>query len=149
MDINTPEFMGYFLDFSVEVTGFSQFDLRGTGQTSLYFNTICGIIGSEMFGELLSIFRDSGVEPILVSPKLGPIARNIIKLWYIATWEELPAVWHDLFGASINDSTFIVDPYAYPEGLVWKTIGATPPAANPHGYGSWSLPPSVKMPKTA
>ncbi|MEA5470608.1 hypothetical protein [Spirulina sp. 06S082] len=141
MNIDAPEFMEYFLDFSIVATGFSRFDLLGTGQTSLYFDTVRGIIGGEMFAELLQIFHDRGLDPILVSPKLGPIARNIIKLWYIATWEELSPIWHEMFGAGLNDATFIVAPYAYPEGLLWKTIGVNPPAAKPPGYGTWSAPP--------
>ena len=99
MDIDSCEFMDkfmeYFLDFSVAVTGFSRFDLLGTGQSSLYFDTIRGVIGSEIFGELLQTFHDHGLDQILESGKLAPIARNIIKLWYMATWEELPPEWRE------------------------------------------------------
>ncbi|MEM9922715.1 MAG: hypothetical protein AAF915_03000 [Cyanobacteria bacterium P01_D01_bin.50] len=145
MDIDTPKFMEYFLDFSVAVTGFSRFDLQGTGQASLYFETIRGIIGGEMFRELLQTFQDGGVDDILISAKLGPIARNIIKLWYMATWEQLPEAWRKTFGSRQNDSTFIVSPYAYPEGLLWSAIGVNPPAAKAPGYGTWSEPPSFTL----
>ncbi|MDJ0717460.1 MAG: hypothetical protein QNJ54_25115 [Prochloraceae cyanobacterium] len=161
MDIDTPEFMEYFLDFSVAVTGFSRFDLQGTGQVSLYFSTIRGIIGDQIFGELLQTFHDldrkakrennqsvltDGISfEILVSGKLGPIARNIIKLWYTAIWYQLPSPWQEKFGARQNDITFIVSPYAYPEGLLWPAIGVNPPGAKAPGYGTWSEPPSVKL----
>ena len=161
MDIDRPEFMEYFLDFSAAVTGFSRFDLQGTGQVSLYFTTIRGIIGGDIFGELLQTFHDLDVKAksendesiltdglnfeILVSGKLGPIARNIIKLWYVATWYQLPVAWREKFGARQNDTTFIVSPHAYPEGLLWPTIGVNPPAAKAPGYGTWSEPPSVKL----
>nr|WP_229415582.1 hypothetical protein [Moorena bouillonii] len=143
--MDRSELMKHFLDFSVEVTGFDQFDLQGTGQATLYFDTIWGVIGGEMFGELLQDFQKyKNVDKILASPKLGPIARNIIKLWYMATWEELPAVWRERFGATLNDSTFIPSPYAYTEGLLWPAIGINPPAAKAPGYGTWSEPPRIE-----
>jgi len=145
VDIDKPEFMEYFLDFSAEMTGFSRFELQGTGQATLYFDTIRGVIGGEMFGKLLQTFNDSGLEQILTSPKLEVIARNITKLWYIATWEQLPSVWHEQFGAQLNDDTFIASPQAYPEGLVWRAIGVNPPGAKAPGYGTWSETPSVSL----
>ena len=75
-----------------------------------------------------------------------PIARNIIKLWYIATWEVLPEPWHDLYNTSQEDTEdFIPAAQAYPEGLVWKSVGVNPPGANAPGYGTWSEPPSVSL----
>lgn len=146
MNIDTPEYMEYFLDLSVAVTGFSRFELEGTGQAPLYFDTVRSIIGRQMFGELLQIFHEEGLEQVLESERLGPISRNIIKLWYVATWEKLPTAWLEKFGATLNDATtFIADPYAYPEGLLWKTIGVNPPAANAPGYGTWSEPPLVSL----
>ena len=116
--------------------------MQGTGQADLYFDTIWGVIGGQMFGELLQAFQEpEDVEKILASPKLGPIARNIIKLWYIATWEQLPVVWRQKFGATLSDSTFIPSPYAYTEGLLWPAIGINPPAAKAPGYDTWSKPP--------
>ncbi|WP_392530919.1 hypothetical protein [Nostoc sp. C117] len=163
MDINTPEFREYFLDFSVAVTGFSRFHLHGTGQVSLYFDTIRNIIGAEIFGELLQTFHDLEEKAefsddksflatklrsdIMASEKLGAIARNIIKLWYVATWYQLPQDWREVFGTKENDKTFVVSPQAYPEGLLWPTIGVNPPAAKAPGYGTWSEPPSVSLSK--
>jgi hypothetical protein len=161
MDINTPEFREYFLDFSVAITGFSKFHLRGTGQVSLYFETIRDIIGGEMFGELLQTFHDIKTKAefnddqsiltlrlrtdILGSEKLGPIARNIIKLWYVATWYELPQDWRNVFGTKEKDQTKVASPEAYPEGLLWPTIGVNPPAAKAPGYATWSEAPSVTL----
>lgn len=161
MDINAPDFMEYFLDFSVVLTGFSRFHLQGTGQASLYFRTIRDIIGQDMFGEILQTFHRLDLEAqnkndesiltnklryeIFGSEKLGPIARNIIKLWYVATWYELPKDWRDVFGIKENDKTFIPSPQAYPEGLLWPTIGVNPPGAKAPGYATWSEPPSVTL----
>jgi hypothetical protein len=145
VNIDAPEFTGYFLEFSAAVTGFSQFHLQGTGQAALYFNTVRGIVGGQIFEELLQTFHDYGVDAVLMSGKLGPIARNIIKLWYIATWEQLHSEWRERFGVPVNDGTFIAAPYAYPEALVWSAIGVNPPGAKAQGYGTWSDPPSVSL----
>ncbi|MEA5515808.1 hypothetical protein [Nodularia sp. UHCC 0506] len=161
MEMNADEFMDYFLDLSVTLTGFSRFHLQGTGQASLYFDTILNIIGKDMFAELLLTFHRLNFEAqnnndesilttgirceILGSEKLGPLARNVIKLWYIATWYQLPSAWRDVFGTKQNDQTFIPSPQAYPEGLLWPTIGVNPPGAKGLGYGTWSEPPSVSL----
>jgi hypothetical protein len=73
--------------------------------------------------------------------KLGPVARNVIKLWYAGTWYELPKEWTESFGALANDGTFTASPQAYPEALLWRAIGANPPGARAPGYGSWAFPP--------
>ncbi|MCP2727833.1 hypothetical protein [Limnofasciculus baicalensis] len=160
MDINGPEFE-YFLDLSVVLTGFSRFHLQGTGQAALYFETVLDIIGEDIFGELLQTFHTIDIQSknknyelilnrrlrseILGSEKLGPIARNIIKLWYVANWYQLPPGWRNVFGAKENDQTFIPSPQAYPEGLLWPTIGVNPPGAKGLGYATWSEHPSVKI----
>lgn len=161
MTINTSEYKEYFLEFSVAVTGFSKFHLQGTGQATLYFDTVRKIIGDQIFGELLQSFHDLKTKAefaddksiltkamrsqILGSEKLGPIARNIIKLWYVATWYQLPQQWRDVYGTKQQDGTFVVSPQAYPEGLLWPAIGVNPPAAKAPGYATWSEPPSVSL----
>lgn len=162
MGINAFDPRKSFLEFSVVLTGFSQFHLQGTGQLSLYFDTIRDIIGEDMFWEVLqtfdqlhlpekdsdnyeSILNDELRSKILGSQKLGPIARNIIKLWYMSTWYPLPQEWRDVFGVREKDILFIPSPQAYPEGLLWPTIGVNPPGAKGPGYGTWSEPPSVSL----
>lgn len=161
MDINAPEFQEYFLNLSVVLTGFSRFHLLGTGQASLYFETVRDIIGGDLLQELLHTFHrldekakiadDESIltnglrSEILGSEKLGAIARNIIKLWYVATWYQLPQEWRDLYGTKEKDRTFIPSPQAYPEGLLWPAIGVNPPGAKGLGYATWSEPPSVSL----
>ena len=158
MDINAPEFMEYFLNLSVVLTGFSKFHLQGTGVATLYFETIRDIIGEDIFEELLTTFHKLEIEKteknhesiiqILASEKFGPIARNIIKVWYMATWYTLPQSWRDVFGTKEKDGTFIISPHAYPEGLLWTAIGVNPPGAKGQGYGTWSEPPLVSLTKS-
>ena len=161
METNAPNYIESFLDLSVVLTGFSRFHLQGTGQASLYSSTIRDIIGQALFEEVLETFHrlkleaeNSNDESILTnglrsdlfaSEKLGPIARNIIKLWYMATWYQLPQDWRDVFGTPEKDKTFIPSPQAYPEGLLWPTIGVNPPGAKGPGYATWSEPPSVAL----
>lgn len=149
MSIDRSKSIEDFVNLSIVVTGFSRFDLYGTDQVNSYYNAVEKVIGREIFAELLETFHDlenqaRGMRTeILGSEKLGPIARNIIKLWYVATWYQLPQSWREKFGVKENDVTFVVSPQAYPEGLLWPAIGVNPPAAKAPGYGTWSNPPLI------
>jgi hypothetical protein len=147
-----------FLAFSAEVTAFSIFDLQGTGQAEAYLSAVRDVVGEEVLGELLDAYGraadESADDPaaragllyrdIFSSEKLGPIARNIIKLWYVGVWYELPPEWTESFGVLEKNVTFVVSPAAYTEGLLWRAIGANPPGAKAPGYGSWSAPPRIE-----
>jgi hypothetical protein len=143
-----------FLAFSAEVTGFSTFELLGTGQAESYLASVAAVVGEEVLGELLEAYGRVGTgagedrkarlyRDIFSSEKLGPVARNIIKMWYVGAWYELPPEWTESFGALDGDVTFFVSPAAYTEGLLWRTIGANPPGAKAPGYGSWAAPPRI------
>lgn len=159
MSIDRSKSIEDFVNLSIVVTGFSRFELYGTDQVNYYYDAIAKVIGSEILSELLETFHDvyEGVKDnpsaldqemrskIFGSEKLGPIARNVIKLWYVATWYQLPQAWRDRFGIKPNDVTFVISPQAYPEGLLWSAIGVNPPAAKPPGYGTWQNPPLVTL----
>lgn len=146
-----------FLSFSTVLTDFTEFQLQGTGQAELYYTTVTGIVGEQTMSELLQAYRsiqDKALDDpdlfhkrlradILSDAKLGPIARNIIKLWYVGTWYQLPQAWRESFGVKDNDKDFIPSPTSYVEGLLWPAIGAHPPGAKAPGYGTWSAPPQI------
>ncbi|WFU12040.1 hypothetical protein QA646_19030 (plasmid) [Rhizobium sp. CB3090] len=147
-----------FLAFSTEVTAFATFDLWATGQVEAYLATVNSAIGGAILAELLSTYEKICLETegqalserkarlrrqIFGSEKLGPVARNIIKLWYVGTWYELPTAWSEAFGANPKDVPFVVSAAAYAEGLMWKAIGAHPAGAKAPGYGSWASPPTI------
>jgi hypothetical protein len=146
-----------FIDLSVVLTAFSEFELRGTGYSEKYYDCILHVIGQSSLDELLHVFRElidearKGKETketllrerLFSSQKMGPLARNIIKMWYVSTWYELPQAWRDAYGTSPNDGTFIVDAWAYPQGLLWPAVGSHPPGAKAPGYGSWTNEPVV------
>jgi hypothetical protein len=135
-----------FLALSAELTAFSEFDLRGTGQAEAYRRVVADVVGEEVLGELLDAYQRAGDlrRDVLSHEKLGPIAKNLIKMWYAGVWYELPPEWTDTFGALENDVTFVVSPDAYTEGLLWPAIGAHPPGAKAPGYGSWTAPPRIE-----
>jgi hypothetical protein len=65
---------------------------------------------------------------------LGPIAKNIIRLWYLGTWQK-------------DKSTIVVSAKAYQEGLIWKVMHTHPPGAKQPGFGSWSDLPLSRAPE--
>ena len=145
-----------FLDLSAILTGFDRVDLLGTGMVEPFFDEVVNVIGEAISHELwettAQIVGRYGKDEkrleaairreILASAKFGPVARNIIQMWYTGIWNELPQSWRDLYGTNPNDTTRIISSEAYQQGLVWEVIGAHPPAAKQPGFASWSYPPS-------
>jgi hypothetical protein len=69
------------------------------------------------------------VQRALTDQHLGPIAKNIMRLWYTGTWRKDP---NDAF------SSAVVSARAYQEGLMWKVAHSHPAGAKQPGFGSWS-----------
>lgn len=140
-----------FIRLSVKLCGISRFDLMGTGYASQYFSTVESIIGAGSLNHLLNVFAglpaDAAAchaalpDAILDHTEFGPIARNIIKLWYTATWYQLPDSWRQQYGERPVDQDFVPFPYAYPESLLGPAVGAHPAGAKPTGHQSWIIPP--------
>ena len=123
-----------FVKFSVELTAFSEFELRGTGLAKDYLDAVVRVIGEGILGELLDAYdriqdQDRGARDarlrreIFGDPKLGPIARHIIKIWYIGIWYELPHEWTEAYGASSPTSSSWS-----PGPLISKGCSGRPPA---------------------
>lgn len=135
-----------FLTLSAELTGFSEFDLLGTGQAESYLRTVISVAGEPLLSDLLRAYRDNVTEiddeqkragqmdlAILGDERFGPLARRIIKLWYAGVW----------FGDPAAEGTFTPSAQSYSEALLWVAIGANPPGARAPGYGSWADPPRI------
>ena len=145
-----------FLALSAILTGFDRVELLGTGLVETYANVVTTTVGQTIsdqlwatttqiiarYGDDESQLETAIRHEILASPMFGPIARNIIQLWYVGTWNELPQSWRNLYGNNPNDTTRIISSEAYAQGLVWDVIGAHPPAAKQPGFDSWSQPPT-------
>ena len=145
-----------FLDFSAELTGFSLFELRATGEAEAYLEAALKVAGQAVLQDLVDAWRNLNEtgksreeqirRNILGDPRLGPVARNIIKMWFSGVWYQLPESWTSAYGSGSGNTTFTVRPSSYPEGLLWKTIGANPPGAKAPGYGSWAEAPAIPDP---
>lgn len=143
-----------FLELSAVLTGHTRFALRATGQAEAYLTTVTDAVGASTVAALFDAFSAVQQAPgeelggalrrqILSDPLLGPVARNLIKLWYVGIWYALPRAWHDAQGRAVTDQTFVVSPQAYTEGLLWPTVGANPSGAKPFGYAMWAQPPRI------
>ncbi|HEY0020132.1 MAG TPA: hypothetical protein VGC13_27805 [Longimicrobium sp.] len=80
-------------------------------------------------------------QQIMADPALGPLARRVIRLWYLGTWyaEEPPTP-----GGSPKDQ--VVSMNAYTGGLAWDAIQAHPMGYSELHYGYWSTLPILPLP---
>jgi hypothetical protein len=141
-----------FLALSAVLTGFSPADLQGTGCVPVYFHETVGAAGKAVCDELWKVAHEILAGPpatrekairtrILADPKLGPVVRAVIKMWFLARWEQLSGAWRRNYGINANDVDHVISAEAYQQGLVWRTCGAHPHGAQPPGFASWSVPP--------
>ncbi len=127
-----------FLEFSVALTGFSRLDLEGTGVGREYLKKASQEAGESTVGSLATAWREVALSAnpneemrrrVLSDETLGPLARQIIKMWYLGVWQ-------------VGDNGVPVSAEAYTQGLVWDAIGAHPMAAKQQGFASWFFPPA-------
>ena len=162
--MTAPSSFDEFLCLSVDLTAFEETDLLGTGLAWQYLAKVQAACGDEVVAALLEAHRAAradavtgeGSDPdqalldralrhrIFSDECLGPVARNVIKLWYAGMWYALPSAWTDRYGARAAGETSTVTAASYQEGLLWRAIGANPPGAKAPGYGSWTQPPRIE-----
>jgi hypothetical protein len=132
-----------FIELSAFLTGYGRVELLGTGLTGLYLKTLDTVLPAGVVDELLEAGAGGRAEgeAILDDPKLGPVARNVILLWYCGTWTALSDAWHAAYGSSPFDISRVVSAEAYQGALQWTAAGAHPAGARQQGFGAWSLPP--------
>ena len=139
-----------FVALSSLLTGFDEVRLWGSGVAEEHLNVLDDVVAADVVSGLIAAFErlptDSGREnaaaaTILGDPRLGPVARNLIVLWYSGVWTQLPAAWREAYGASPLDTTRVTSGAAYRAGLQWPVAGAHPPGASHQGFGSWALEP--------
>jgi hypothetical protein len=153
---NENQSLEQFLNLSVVLTGFERVKLQGTGLVITYYQTFTGIVRAGICDELWKL--TSGIikgnrddedslyaairGEILASPEFGPLAINIIQMWYLGSWIQLPQGWRSEFGTSPADVTKVISALAYKNSLIYDVMQAHPPGAKQPGFGSWSLPPA-------
>jgi hypothetical protein len=159
----TTDVFEEFISLSVYLTAFEGTDLLGTGLAHQYLAKVRDACGDEVVTDLLKAYQaarteatEDGARPdpqlldralrhrIFSDDRLGPVARNVIKLWYAGTWYGLPPEWTDCYGAQPAAETSTVTAASYQEGLLWRAIAANPPGAKAPGYGAWAQPPSIE-----
>jgi hypothetical protein len=101
-----------FVDLSALLTGFDRVALLGTGMTGEYIDALDAVLPAGTLDELLAAYArlppDGDLEvaaasAILGDAKLGPVARNVILMWYCGTWTAMPDAWRAAYGASPLD----------------------------------------------
>lgn len=141
-----------FLGLSACLTGFGRLRLLGTGVTEQYLRTLGAMLPPGVLERLLGSYRalpegngrDAALrERILDDAELGPVARNVIVLWYCGSWSKLPDDWRSADGAAALDHAHVVSAAAYLAGLQWSLSGGHPAGGLPQGYGAWATPPEV------
>jgi hypothetical protein len=145
-----------FLSLSSALTGFTMEELHGTGMLDTYYTKFTDIVDSVICARLWDTWYQVVIDAaphgrqrldelirarIYNSPEYGPLARNIIGMWYLGNWSQLPAAWRSQFGAKASDSDRVISAEAYQQGLVWSAMGSHPAGAKQPGYGSWAQPP--------
>lgn len=143
-----------FVALSVALTGFDRVELLGTGVMPQYLATLEKWIGPSIASQLLSFGTGSPPDErtvragILSDGKLGPVARNVIALWYNGTWSPLPSEWYLTHRTEVpnppdvaNATPYIVSAEAYIEGLAWAAANTHPMGAKQPGFGTWAEQP--------
>jgi hypothetical protein len=147
----TEDRTGQFLELSALLTGFDRVSLLGTGMTDEFVGALDAVLPAGTLDELLAahaMLPDGGdreaaaAASILEDAKLGPVARNVILMWYCGTWTALPDAWRTAYGTSPLDVNRVVSAMAYQAGLQWVAAGAHPAGARQQGYGAWAQPPA-------
>ena len=135
-----------FLSLSAGLTGFNRVELLGTGMTHAYLRTLEEVLPTGMLDALLErapLDATGSLAELLAHGDLGPVARNLILLWYGGTWTPLPDEWRAVHGTSPLDVRRVVTPEAYVAGLQWAVAAAHPVGARQQGFGAWAMPPEA------
>jgi len=143
-----------FRKMSATLTGFSEADIQGTGLTDAYAEAIQHNLTEALYVELLTLFTTIEAETktpealnqqlrhqVFASPKFGPMARNIMMLWYTGTWSSMPTDWVTTYGPIGSNQSCIISSQSYLNGLVWDAVGAHPMGGKQEGFASWSFDP--------
>lgn len=135
-----------FIALSSALTGIDEVQLQGVGITNVYLETLKKILPCYLLKDLLVQYElcgEDGIDSILNSEQFGPVARNIILMWYRGVWVQLPDDWRSRYGISHEDNSHLVSGTSYQAGLQWAIAGAHPIGARHQGFSAWSSAPSI------
>ena len=148
------EYSDRFVALSAALTGFKRLEIAGTGLVDTHLETLYATLGESITVQFLEkggvVLEAADVtaaieKEIMGDAVLGPVAQNVIVLWYLGQWDQMPATWRDANGANPRDVGHVPVPAGWVQALVWPAIGAHGMGAKPPGYGSWALPPGAPV----
>jgi hypothetical protein len=134
-----------FVVVSERLTGHSHTELMGTGSAEHYLQTLHRAVPEQVLDDLLATAHDPTADDavtagLLADPRLGPVARNIILLWYCGTWQQLDDSWRREYDGQEVEA-HVVSANAYLSGLQWTVARAHAPGGNMQGFAAWSRRP--------
>ncbi len=147
-----------FYRISAPLTGYDEAQLRGTGVGETYLEVLSTLIPATITHQLQDAFLNLSHDcddtlneqiriHILSNEKLGPVARNIIKMWYLSIWYPMPQDWTSNYSeptqtpGKYEDVEFIISEDAYIQGFAWDALKSHPMGAKQPGWATWSFAP--------
>jgi len=148
-----PEFLDAFLSVSCTMTGLTALELQGTGLIDDHANLFVGMLAAsgnsdQFINAMLTLAEapdpSTAIPAAMEDRFMGPLLSNLISLWYLGEWLQLPASWYvDGTPQPDVDTNTIPSPLAYAQAFAWRIAGAHPPGSRPTGYGGWALEPTL------
>lgn len=138
-----------FVKLSSILTGYPESTLKPGADTQKlseqYFDTLNKELSTEILEKLNSTFlgipspTEASVKAkIIDDTTFGPIAKNIIKMWYLG-------IWYDLNATPESDTSYVISSIAYKNGMVWSTMYAHPMGYSEGNFGYWNTPPNTDI----
>jgi hypothetical protein len=141
-----------FVGLSVILTGFSAGDLNPQFSPQPvaveYLQTLRAKVDEARVSQLLKTYQTIAAQfpldeqpaqvqaQILTDPQMGPVARNIIRMWYLSIWYE----GYEGQVSGFSPGT-VVSSNAYTKGLAWDAMQAHPMGYSEMHYGYWATAP--------
>lgn len=154
-----------FYRISAVITGYSEAELHGTGVGEAYYATLYRWIRQDVLTRFFALcdrilnlpqtqWDEALRQQVFASQEFGPIARNLIKLWYLSNWYPLEPEWNQRFGVPAYRApvvgeaepplqSYVVSNNAYIQGLAWRALGSHAMGAQQPGYASWAEEPKT------
>jgi hypothetical protein len=135
-----------FVNLSVILTGYPKSKIQPQNNTQKLPELYFGVLNKEVPSDLIASLNDtflaipdpdeSSVKAkIVMNDKLGPVAKNILKMWYLGIWYDLDK--------KKPDNSYVVSNIAYKNGLAWSTMYAHPMGYSEENFEYWNTPPQT------
>src|SRR5258707_14627044 len=94
-----------FLQLCSEITGYTCFNLEGTGLVDTYQGLVEQVLGPKLgdfyniVGSIVSLGdpeqREEAIRASLLPPSIyWPVVSALISLWYLGSWTQFPDTWY-------------------------------------------------------